>query len=309
MTTEVFSSAAVLLSAALLGYHLHSHFSRRGSEEVRSSLISEMEKGDLVLDLTGWRVSFLKMPYVLERGDLPGGVSVARDPFTSALPRRAALDPLSFHRILVVERYGLFEDYKDLYLGREKGGGPYALQRETRVGLYRLLVLERKSTTSPRRLSGDLARLEVTAIEKDGRETSSSWNRDTWKWPGKKSWQRVGPAQGRFLGVKAKLIWCHPWDDGARVRISWPVERGARWITLYGGLADKAPQWRREPVLVEIIADGASLGHRYFPNARGLSGFSVKLPQGVGDLDLVVSARNSAKRHFYLEAAASMSGH
>ena len=101
------------------------------------------------------------------------------------------------------------------------------------------------------------------------------------------------------------LLWAHPLDD-AVLTISGKLPPSAAFVTLYGGLKDRAPRWGLSPIRVVVYVDGKILGVKMFPNAPGLHGISFPLPQGSRELTLEISTENTNMRHFLIDAAISM---
>ena len=302
LTGELVAATAVALSAFLLAFNLHAHFSRDGLKEARGALEARARQGDMILDLTGWRVSFMKTPWVLDRPRVPHGAILAGDPYTARWPRRGDMDPASFERILVVERYGLFDGYDEIFLG-EGGDGPFEVASDRLMGEYRLKVLERSATGSAGRMSRRPEGLKVSALEEGGIEREAVWKNGAWRWPGKRGgWRKVSRQTVKIGGVKRTMLWAHPWGGASKIEISWDTGGAGRWLLVSGGLRDRSAQWGRSPVRVEVEVDGEAVGSRLFPNARGVSGFSTRLPDGAREITLLVSARDSARRHFFLDA-------
>ncbi len=97
------------------------------------------------------------------------------------------------------------------------------------------------------------------------------------------------------------MIWAHPWKD-AVLEIGTPLDGSWKWITLYGGLKDRAPQWRRAPVKVVVRADGKVLGEKVFPNAPGLIGRSFVLRADATQVSFEISTPDNARRFFLFDA-------
>ena len=136
-----------------------------------------------------------------------------------------------------------------------------------------------------------------------GGEQAAVWRKGAWRWPGKKGgWRKVARQTTRIGGVKRTMLWVHPWGGESRVKISVDLEGEERWLLVTGGMKDRSPQWGKSPVMMEVEVDGKAAAARLYPNARGLSGFAVPLPEGAGEVSLLVGAKDNGRRHFFLDA-------
>jgi hypothetical protein len=243
---------------------LRAHFSDAGRDQVESHLRSGLREGDLVLDRSGYRVAFVFAPPIVKGRELAGRARLASDPFTFLLPRRGPIaNPLEPARVVAVTRYGLLDEFRALYTGRD-GDGPYSVDEDRQLGRFRAVRFKaRHGGVRP-------------AI-------------------GKRS-------SARFLKVAREMLAARPPAKGA-LEIDLPVEGAPRWVTVYGGLADGAPQWRRADVIVAVRCGGRPLGALAFPNEPGLRGESLRLPgAGCGMVSLAVSAVSPVRRSFYIDA-------
>ena len=300
---EVGAAVVVAASAWLILAALEKHFSEDGIGETKKYVADEIEAGDLVIDRSGYRVAFMKAPFIFRSGELPAGVVLASDPFSGVLPRRDAIFPMGYETIWVVERYGLFGDFWDLYSGAEGNGGPYEIGHEKNFGRYKVLRLDRKARGDRVVLSDKPDRLIVSA--RTAKKTiRGEWSGDRWLFGGRSGWRKVGAQKERFRRIPRKLIWAHPWKD-AVLEIGTPLNGSWRWITLYGGLKDRAPKWGKAPVKMVVKADGGVLGEKIFPNAPGLSGRSFVLRADATQVTFEISASDNARRHFLFDAVFS----
>jgi MFS family permease len=292
---------AALSLAAMLGL-LWRHFDDSGIDEVRATLKSELESGDRVMDLSGYRVAFLDEPTLLARGEIPPGAELALSPFQIELPRRRLVDPVAPERIWVVERFGLFDRYEGIFFGRDVG--PYQQAELWQPGRFRLLRLERRVEPGRhRRLVENVEAFEVAAELADG-ESGAVWRDGSWIFPGRPARQRVGRGRCRFGRLARLMIRARPLPDGTLV-IRSPVAGGPRWVTLYGGLRRGAPQWGRADVSVALGSGEARLGEMVFRNEPGLNGISLLMPPDAEELTVRVSAPDPARRHLCLDAVFS----
>lgn len=253
---------AAALFAMLLP--LRAHFADGGRRSTESYLRAELRPGDLVLDRSGYRVAFLFAKPILAGRDLRARARLASDPYTLLLPRRAAIpNPLEPSRIYAVERYGLLDEHRALYLGSD-GDGPYTEESNDRRGRFRIAVFGARH---------DGARAAIPELK---------------------------PA--RFLKVPRAMLEARPSGKGERV-IDLPVIGEPRWVTVYGGLVDGAPQWRRADVEVVVRCGTRQIGRHVFPNAPGLRGASFRLPdERCRSVTLGVSAASPKRRNFHLDA-------
>jgi hypothetical protein len=295
-------SVVVVGAAVVLVLLLARHFGEDGLDEAREEVAKSVGSGDLILDRSGYRVSFMRAPWVLDRGQLPSGVRLAAEPFSSVLPRRGLVDPWAAEQVWVVERYGLFDELAPLFLGRG-GPGAFDVSEERQKGRYRLLHLERQAGPAAERLSEWFERLAVSA-ERRGRAVDARRDGRTWRFAGRPRWERVTVTPCRIGRARRPMLWAHPVDDGV-LRIVLPLEAGLGHATVFGGLTDKAPQWGRAPVDVKVRAGDDELADYRFANAPGLRGISFEIPDGAEELTFEISADDVARRHFCIDAVFS----
>jgi len=261
---EIFAGACVVAALVAMLIPLRAHFSEAGRDRVESYLRSELRSGDLLLDRSGYRVAFVFEPPIVKGRELRGSARLASDPFTILLPRRAPIaDPMEPARIVAVTRFGLLDELRALYTGLA-GDGPYTLDEDRRLGRFRAV--------------------RFGARHKGARPAIAARR----------------PV--RFLKVARGMLAARPPARGA-LEIDLPVTGQPRWVTVYGGLADGSPQWRRSDVRVSVRCGAEPLGELTFPNAPGLRGASLRLPKtGCGAVSLSVSAASPTRRNFYLDA-------
>ena len=294
---EVGLSAVVLVSAGILGVALHAHFSEKGRDEVVDHISGRASAGDEILDLTGRRVAFMKSPFILERKDLPRGAVLATDPFTAALPRRTDIPFGRNERVLVASRHGIFDEVRDLFLG--SGDGPYEVVDEERVGSYRITELRPRWSGAVERLTDHPERLRVTAgTGKKSRD--ATWDGKTWRFPGARGWQTVGPKSERIGRIPRSLIWAHPWE--VPLRLTATFEEPCRWISVVGGLKDRAPQWGRADVRVSVSTKDGEVGAAIIENRPGMQGRSFAIPEGAQEISFTVETEDTGRRQLLFDA-------
>jgi len=296
---EIAGSLAVVAALAVMVGLLARHFDEEGRDEVRRDIAADARPGDVILDRSGYRVSFMRAPWIFGREDLPGGVALAGDPFVAELPRRSLLESGGAERVWVVERYGLFAEHAALYLGK-RNDGTYRLADEREVGRYRLLRLERRAAAPKGSLVAWFERLEVSA-DLGGRVLEAERDGAAWRFRGRPKWEHVAVTPCRIESARRPMLWAHPVEGGI-LRIELPLEEGIRHVTVVGGLVDKAPQWGRATVDLELRAGEREIGALRFPNAPGLRGASFAIPAGTDRLAFELSASDVSRRHFCLDA-------
>jgi hypothetical protein len=299
LVVELVGSAVVVGAAAVLIWLLSAHFSEDGRDRVRQQIADNAVAGDLVLDRSGYRVSFMREPWLFDRGQLAAGVKLAADPFTAVLPRRGLVEPLAHEKVWVVERFGLFAEHAPVYLGQSRAGA-YEAVEDRRVGRYRLVQLERKVGASADKLSELFDRLEVSA-ESRGIALNVGLEGGAWRFDGRRKWERVSVTPCRIDRARRAMLWAHPLRDGM-LSIRLPLEEGTGGGLVYGGLTDKAPRWGHGPVDMSVRAYSEPIADLRFPNAPGLRGASFEIPDSATELTFEISAADVGRRHFCFDA-------
>jgi hypothetical protein len=261
---EIAAGACAVAALVAMLIPLRAHFSDAGRDRVESYLRSFVREGDLVLDRSGYRVAFLFAPPIAKGRELGGRARIAADPFTLLLPRRAPIEnPMEPARVIAVARFGLLDEFRALYTGLA-GDGPYAVEEERELGRFRVV--------------------RFVARHRGARPAIAE----------------LKPA--RFLKVTRGMRAARAPAKGA-LEINLPVAGEPRWVTVYGGLADGSPKWRRPGVRVVARCGAKPLGDLELPNAPGLRGATLRLPEaGCRAVTLAVSAASPGRPGLYLDA-------
>jgi hypothetical protein len=306
LVSGIAATILVLFVGTFLILQLLEHFSDDGKKETQSYLLMNVEPGDMIVDRTGWRVAFLKMPYIFEREQLPRGVSLSEDPYSQVWPRAMGREPLGAAKIWVVERYNLFDPISGVYLGQDAHGSPrsapYEVISKERFGLFNIYKLLRKRNGDMIRLSSMVQSLDVF-VRKGQRRIPAELNGDTWRFQGGRSWQYLGPKGCRFGRFRHRMLWAHPWPD-AVMGIRATLKGKPKWVSVYGGLNERSASWHMAPVKVRVLdSQGGKIGEMDFPNDPDLHGTTLAIPAGVDSLTFEVTATDISRRHFCLDAS------
>ncbi len=303
LMAEAAAAAVVTAAFLLMAGPLVRHFDDSGEEEAKRYAAARIDKDTLVIDASGYRVAFLQTPDLLPRARFTKGGMLGRHPFGTRFPGRRVLGPLSARRIVAVERFGLFREMMPLYMGNDpKGGGPYALKTERRFGSYRVVELEKRPDAIPLFLfSHSLERLSVSATV-NGKPRRGEYRPTSWRFGGRGRHEQIEVRNCRIDRVGREMIFAHPLENGV-LEMGAELEKGARWVTVYGGLLDRKAAWHRSDIAVKVKGDGKRLDRGFgFPNEPGMTGASFALPKGASRVTLEISVENPTQRAFCFDA-------
>lgn len=299
---EVVGLTAVLAAFLLMAVPLKRHFDESGLEDARRYVTSRIDKDTLVIDASGYRAAFLQTPDLLPRPQFTQGGMLGRTPFGTRFPGRRVLEPLAPRQIVAVDRFGLFRKMLPLYIGDDpKGEGPYAVKAEHRFGAYRVMALEKRPEAATLfRLSDRLEQLFVAATV-NGAPRRAEHRPTAWSLGGRRR-DQIEVRKCRIDRVGREMIAAHPLENGI-IEMGAELGKGARWVTVYGGLLDRKAAWHRSDIAMAVKGDGKRLDRDFkFPNEPGMSGASFALPKGARRLTVEISAENPAQRDFCFDA-------
>jgi hypothetical protein len=308
LIAQAAGSALVLALAAWMAALLAAHFSENGRAETRRHLKSAITKESLVIDKTGYRVAFLKEPYIVKRPAFSRDRRLAEDPFTARFPRREALSPLWPNRVLAVERHRLFDPQRAIYLGKGRGGGPYELKETRQFGRYAVHHLEKRpGLNEVGRLSDEIGSLAVSAVTKE-KTFKGQYSPTMWTFKGRSRRDSVERRTCRIARLPREMLSAPPLEK-ATLRIAYEVPTAAKWVTVYGGLTDRSAAWHRSDISMVIKFSGQKIVQRHiFPNRPGITGTTVAIPKESRKVTFEIRAENPLKRPFCFDAVFSADG-
>ena len=301
LSTEAVLAAGIACALAVMLFLLHRHLDDNGLEEVRGYLDAALAPGDFVLDNAGYRKAILETPYVLSTADLPNGAALGTTPFQTRLPRRRFAESFSRKRVFAVERFGLFEEARAVYLGSNGlDDGPFVEAEVKQLGNYTVRRLDKKGGLFPgRRLSEAPALLTVIGVSDTG-SRAGRFENNRWSFGRGAADARMAVEACRIDNSATRMIALSP-SDTATYDLSAPTD--AEWVTVFGGHPNRTAAWHHAPTVLTVqTGDNRLIGTYLFPNRSGMRGTTFKLPKGTRTIQFALSTREKPNPKFCFDA-------
>ena len=302
LSAESALAAGIVVALSVMLFLLHRHFDDdNGLEQVHVYLDATLAPGDFVVDDAGYRKAILQTPYVLSKEDLPNRAALGTTPFQTQLPRRRFAESLSRPRVFAVERFGLFDAARTVYLGPNgSDDGPFVEAETKQFGNYTVHRLDQKSGGFPnRRLSEDPARLTVIGVSDTGSRTGLFGN-NRWFFGRGAASARIGIETCRIDNSSAEMLALSP-RDTVTYEISTPAK--GEWVTIFGGMPDRTAAWHRAPAALTVqTGDERIIGTYLFPNLSGMRGTTFKLPKGTRTIQFLLTTHQNPNPTFCFDA-------
>ena len=248
-------------------------------------LNENFKPGDIVFTENDWDLDFLKN---LRSGILPVFLDLK-----NATERSAAMMKNSGDRVFLLLKS---EKSREFYIKKLN----LKVIEVFKAGKGEVLLAETLFKTVKRTLvfSRDLGKAKRVAFL-NGEKSEDCRKISETKWQcSDENWNYVGLTTASFNGRQQQAVWAHP-VSGKTLEIVFEVPENSRKLQFNSVFAESAYRSKnREPVNIEILADGKNLLKYASQFTSKVTEKSTNLPENIKELTIKLNVSDDRQRHF-----------